>query len=132
MNNVEQCCDGHNFAIAYQDNGVFHVCVLDNKGEVQDRIPVSEILAIEETKKSLPITGFWEPLITSVFIPDDDLFICMYHRIQRKQFHFTYSYERKELTSEVIVTEITDCTPLNFPIKSFYSPVTGDCYTFYR
>jgi len=36
------------------------------------------------------------------------------------------------MTSKVNVTEITSASILNFPIKSFYSLVTGDCYTFYR
>lgn len=49
-----------------------------------------------------------------------------------KQYHFTYSYQEKKLLSETTVSEIQDCTILNFPIKSFYSRVTQNCYTFYR
>lgn len=86
--------------------------------------------------QSTPITGFWEPLITSVFIPGDggqDLFITCYHRIQQKQYSFSYSYREKKVMSETTVMEIKEnCTPINFPLKSFYSPVTNNVYTFYR
>lgn len=36
------------------------------------------------------------------------------------------------MLSSVSSIEIEDCTQRNFPIKTFYSEVTGDCYTFYR
>jgi hypothetical protein len=31
-----------------------------------------------------------------------------------------------------VVREINRCTQLNFPIKAFYSDVTGNCHVFYR
>ena len=31
-----------------------------------------------------------------------------------------------------MINEIKDCTPLNFPVKSFYSTHTDKVYTFYR
>jgi hypothetical protein len=34
--------------------------------------------------------------------------------------------------SEVTKTVVANCTPRNFPIKSFYSAVTLACHTFYR
>lgn len=34
--------------------------------------------------------------------------------------------------SEVTKTVVANCTPRNFPIKSFYSTVTLACHTFYR
>lgn len=81
---------------------------------------------------SKPITGFSEPLITCAFIENDNVFIQCYHRKQKKQYHFTYSYKLKKMLSDVTVTEIADCTELNFPIKTFYSLVTKNCLTFYR
>lgn len=83
MNLVEQSDDGKTIAIAYQDNGKFKVCVLTTLGEELDHFDVSEHLVLDDLSK--PITGFWEPLITSSFIPGDggmDLFIVVYHRIQ--------------------------------------------------
>ena len=130
MNLVEQNSAGTIFAIAGQDNGKFFVSILDNTGKELDHLNVTQLLALDDHSK--PITGFWEPLITSVFIPDDNIFVSCYHRKQHKQYHFTYSWKTKSLISRVTVTEIKDCTPRNFPIKSFYSEVTQNCHTFYR
>mmetsp|Transcript_2672 Transcript_2672/g.4176 ORF Transcript_2672/g.4176 Transcript_2672/m.4176 type:complete len:149 (+) Transcript_2672:453-899(+) len=130
MKQIEQSDDGTIYSIAYQDNGKFFVSVVDNSGTVLDNINVSDIVVIDNLSK--PITGFWEPLITVSFIPDDNLFIAAYHRVQKKQYHFTYSYKEKKLMSQVQASEIKGCTPLNFPIKSFYSSITNDCYVFYR
>jgi hypothetical protein len=135
MNLVEQTDDGKTIAVAYQDNGRFFVSVMNTDGQELDHFDVSAHLVIDDQSK--PITGFWEPLITSVFIPGEDagsdLFITAYHRIQRKQYNFTYSYRQKKVLSGTTVSEIKEnCTTINFPLKSFYSPVTDNCYTFYR
>jgi hypothetical protein len=121
-------------AIAYQDNGRFFVKVISTAGEELDHFDVSKHLVIDDQSK--PITGFWEPLITSVFIPGEggqDLFITAYHRTERKQYNFTYSFREKKVLSGTTVSEITkNCTLINFPLKSFYSAVTNNVYTFYR
>lgn len=36
------------------------------------------------------------------------------------------------MIGEIGVSELKNTTVLNFPVKSFYSPVTNNCYTFYR
>lgn len=141
MNVIEQTYAGDVFGVAMQDNGKFTVAFINNEGEELDSLDVSAELNIDD--KSKPITGFYEPLITCCFIMNDDVFISVYHRIERKQYHFTYSYKNKSKISEVTVTEIEHCTLRNFPMKSFYSPVTGTaltgktgspyrCHTFYR
>ena len=82
--------------------------------------------------QSKPVTGFWEPLITVAFLSDDNVFISCYHRFRRENYHFIYSYVERRPLSDVTVTVIEKCTPLNFPIKSFYSQHSKDCYTFFR
>lgn len=79
MNNIEQRNAGDVYAIGYQDNGVFSVCVINNQGVVLDEIDVTALFDLND--KSKPVTGFWEPLITSNFITDDDLYIAVYHRV---------------------------------------------------
>lgn len=132
MNLIEQTYDAKYFAVAYQDNGKFFLSVVNNKGEELDNLNVSKLLSLDEQSK--PITGFWEPLITCAFIPDDNLFVSCYHRIQKRQYHFLYSFHKQKPLSEPIMTEITEpsCSQRNFPVKSFYSPVTQNCTTFYR
>jgi hypothetical protein len=109
MNNIEQTDDGTIFAVSYQDNGHFYVNVIDNKGEEFDTLDVSALLKLDTQSK--PITGFWEPLMTSVFIPGSedkkmDLFISAYHRIQKRSYHFTYSYLKKKSLCKPIVMEV--------------------------
>jgi len=67
MNLIEQSDDGKVFAIAYQDNGHFWVSIVTYEGEEIDRIDVSQILGdLDDKSKGIP--GFWEPMITCVFI----------------------------------------------------------------
>jgi|TARA_B110000285_G_C15101778_1_gene605411 hypothetical protein len=132
MNLVEQNIAGNIFAVAYQDNGRFYVSVVDNKGGELDNLDVTEHLGLDTLSK--PITGFWEPMITCCFIENDDLFIQVYHRLHKKQYHFTYSYTKHDNLSNTIITANRDpsCTQKNFPVKSFYSTVTKNVLTFYR
>ena len=78
MNLIEQSDDGKIFAIAYQDNGHFWVSIVTFEGDEIDRVDVSEILDLDY--KSIGIPGFWEPMITCVFVKKTILFIQVYHR----------------------------------------------------
>ena len=73
-------------------------------------------------------------MITVAVCPDETVFVSVYHRIQRKQYHFMYSYLDKQIISMINQIELDhdNCTKLNFPLKSFHSIVTNDCTTFYR
>lgn len=130
MNQIEQNKDGTIFAIAYQDNGKFGLKILNNRGTELDKIDLNKFLNIDDTSK--PITGFWEPLVCACFIEGDDLFVAVYHRLERIQYHFTYSFRQKKPLSTTTKTLIEGCTQLNFPIKAFYSPVMKKCLVFYR
>mgnify|MGYP000901315771 CR=1 FL=1 len=125
MNLVEQNNAGNKFAVTYQDNGKFFVSILDNRGRELDNVKISELLALDNASK--PITGFGEPMITCCFLDtdDDDLFISVYHRPKRTQYHLKYSFVQKKALSEPVIAPIEhkSCTDRNFPIKTFYSPV---------
>ena len=75
--------------------------------------------------------GFYEPLITACVLPDQNIFVSVYHRLEMKQYHFLYSYLENK-AEEVRTVQLEGCSATNFPIKSFYSEVTGNCLTFYR
>ena len=110
MNLVEQNFNGSIYAIAYQDNGYYHISVVNEKGEELDNLDINKMIVIDPD--SLPITGFMEPLITCSFLEDDSLFVSCYHRMQKKQYHFMYSYKEKKMLSDPIMTKIMDkkCT----------------------
>lgn len=48
MNNIEQRNAGDVYAIAYQDNGEFSVCVVNNQGTVLDEIDVTAIFDLND------------------------------------------------------------------------------------
>ena len=130
MNSIEQNNEGSAFGIAYQDNGVFSVCFLDAEGKEIVDVNVSKLLHLDEESK--PITGFYEPLITVCFLPEDKALIAVYHRLQKKQYHFIYMYKEKKMFETPTVTEIQGTSDTNFPIRSFYSHTRKNCYVFYR
>ena len=141
MNQIEQSLDGQTFCIAYQDNGKFRVNIVNNQGQEIDTINASEFLGLDTRSK--PISGFWEPLICACFIPapgeprdvkenQHTVFIACYHRLEKKQYHYTYSIRQRKPLCKPQMMPIGDCTILNFPLKAFYSTVTGNCHTFYR
>ena len=104
--------------------------MIDDKGIDVDTLNVTKFLGID--RDSLPITGFWEPLITAVFIPGSNLFISVYHRMKKKLDNFNYSYKERRMLSEAHEVTVKDCTTSNFPIKTFYSPVLLKNFTFFR
>jgi len=140
MKEIEQSDDGQTLAICYQDDGAFRIMILKSDGTLIDDVNVSSLLGITNDKRSKPIEGFWEPMITCCFVPankDDpkagsNLMVCVYHRITRQQTHFIYSISGKCMVGYSDVGVIEKCTPLNFPIKSFYSAIKNEVYTFYR
>jgi hypothetical protein len=127
MNLIEQNYSGDKFAVAYQDNGTFYVSVVSNKGVELDKVKITDLLALDPASK--PITGFGEPMITCCFLDteNEDLFISVYHRPKKTQYHLKYSFVQKKPLCETVVVPIEDpsCTGRNFPIKTFYSPILG-------
>jgi hypothetical protein len=106
--------------------------MINQAGEVLDNVDVNKILAIDNLSK--PISGFKEPMITVCVLPDENIFVSVYHRVERMQYYFVYSHKEKKVVSKISGIEINHerCSLLNFPIKSFYSAETQNCLTFYR
>jgi hypothetical protein len=73
-------------------------------------------------------------MITVAVLPDESVFVSVYHRMLKKQYYFVYSYLEKQIVSMIREIEIDhpSCTKINFPLKSFHSLVTNNCTTFYR
>lgn len=82
-------------------------------------------------KPAPPIHGLWEPLVTVTFIRWNTVFVSVYQRLTRVQYHFNYNFKSKVATN-VGSIKLEDCSQRNFPLKSFYSKEHGYSYTFYR
>ena len=116
--------------VGYQDDGKFFVYAISNQGEVLTHLDVSELLELDDESKSLD--GFYEPLITAIFLTDDIIRITVYHRVNRTQIHCNFDLAQDEKVGEVGVVSIADCNNMNFVLKSFFRPAQGDILNFYR
>ena len=116
--------------IPYQDNGCMKAYIIDNKGNLIKNMCFNKKCDFDN--KSKPIMGFFQPMITACFIQDDDLFFSVYHRMEHIQKSFIYSWKKDQMLSEISHNELLDSTKTNFPIKSFYSSLDSEIYTFYR
>ena len=92
MNQIEQNDAGEIFSLCYQDSGEYFCLVIDNTGIVLDKIEIMDILQIDML--STPIDGFHEPLITCSFLNNDVIFIQMYHRKEKVEYHFHYNFRQ--------------------------------------
>ena len=81
---------------------------------------------------SKPIMGFFQPMITACFLPNDDLFINVFHRPTMMHHHLIFSISTKSITAGPKSTKLIESSTWNFPIKSFYHSDAGEVYTFYR
>lgn len=116
--------------IPYQDNGCMRAYIIDNKGNMIKNMCFNEICGFDN--KSKPIMGFYQPMITACFIQNDDLFFSIHHRIENIQKSFIYSWKQDQILSEIGQVKLEESTKTNFPIKSFYSCLDNEIYTFYR
>lgn len=120
MKHIDQTNDASLYALPYQDNGTYYVSVLlgndyeeikeldlikkrdqsSNQREIK-KINCNKILSID--KKSIPIDGILDPLITCCFTSSTTLFVSTYHRMQRRQYNFTYSIKDGKHTKAFFV-----------------------------
>jgi len=90
MNLIEQNDAGNVFCIGFVDNGEFFISVLAPDGAELAKLELNQVLGIDN--KSSAIVGFYEPLITACFLPNDDLFVQVYHRIDQISHHFVFNH----------------------------------------
>ena len=64
--------------VPYSDDGKIRALVFRNTGEIIVELNLNEEFKID--KKSVPIMGLFNPMITACFISNDDLFIAVFHR----------------------------------------------------
>lgn len=71
-------------------------------------------------------------MVTCCYNKDNDLVVQVFNRMDQKHFMFVYSWKDKQISSEIKSIDLKNTTKSNFPIKSFYSNVHDEIYTFYR
>lgn len=119
MNEVEQNYEGDVMAVPYQDNGTFKVIIFNNKGEKLADLNLNEEFGIDT--KTKPITGLLHPMVTCCFINDDNIFISVMHRYYKKVYSYIYSYKENTKLQEFQMTELENCSVMNYSLKSFWN-----------
>jgi len=99
LNEVEQNYAGDVLCIPYQDNGCLKAYIIDNKGNMLKNMCLNSITGFD--KKSKPIMGFYQPMVTACFIQNDDLFFSVHHRFEHIQKSFIYSWKEDKILSEI-------------------------------
>lgn len=118
------------YAVPYNDHGKYYVSIIDpKKGQEVKQVKVNQILSVDA--RSLPIDDIDDPLITCCFTDSMMLFVSCYHRLQRRQYHFTYNIETGKATRPQQI-DVPESTAINFPQRVFYNAEWDECYTFYR
>lgn len=110
ISEIQQSDEADSIALAYQDNGEFHVKIVsrfnrslmrnDNLVEYKPGESISDICIqnlFQLDYGSKPIHGIYNPLITCCFLPNDRLFVAAYHRVSAVQCHFIWDIENDKV-----------------------------------
>ena len=72
---------------------------------------------------TIAINGVHDPIINACFLEDSVIFVNLFHKVSKVNWHFKYNFEFQKIIGEPIATQM-NCTSLNFPIKNFYDDDT--------
>lgn len=109
---VQQNSEGTIYMIPFLDAGVFRLMIFDNNVVLSD-IHINELLGIDSS--TIAINGVHDPIINACFLDNSTVFVNLFHKVTKVNWHFKYSFERQELIDDPVATKMT-CTSLNFPI----------------
>jgi hypothetical protein len=138
IESISQNTDSSKFAVVYQDNGKFYIKMFDKQGKqfVNDFF-INEEIGCDQRSVGMKICS--TPLIvTSQFLPNGNLiFINLYHKKERCQYHFLFDYVAKCITQKGRhqFKKESHSSEMNYPVSSFYiEPFENDrrFYCFYR
>jgi|APSaa5957512535_1039671.scaffolds.fasta_scaffold343293_1 hypothetical protein len=82
--------EGNIFMIPYLDAGVFRLMVFNNDIVLSD-IHINELLAIDNS--TIAINGVHDPIINACFLQDSVIFVNLFHKVSRTNWHFKFSFE---------------------------------------
>jgi hypothetical protein len=127
--NIEMNATSDKFALAYMDDGSWHLLVFDFTKVIHD-LNVNELFRIEND--TLPISGYYAPFATCCFLSDQTVYYNFFRRRQKLHCHFVYNPAEERVAQALVSEKINDCTIKNFPQGTFYDTNKGKIFTFYR
>lgn len=98
MKEVETNHSCSQFAVVYNDNGVFRLRTFGRNTRSAKEIAESEINIndlIDIDNKTMAVNNFPDPFITCCFVSDDVLFINLFYNYSCTHYHFFYNFTEK-------------------------------------
>lgn len=129
---INQCSKGKVFNIPLIDDGNFWILIFDKRRE-RRRIDLNELLGIDRSTKT--INGFPDPIMNATFIQCGKIFGNLFHNRTFTHWHFVYDYEKNRMVHPPVKIKLTDlfnCSILNFPHDNFFDPSLDKVHIFYR
>lgn len=117
------------FALAYMDDGNWHLLIFDFKKIILD-LDINSLFGIEND--TLPISGYYAPFATCCFLKDQTIYYNFFRRRQKLMGHFVFNPDEYKVTQQLVYLQMTSCTMKNFPQRTYYDQAKGKLYTFYR
>lgn len=127
--NIEQNEAGDLFAIAYMDDGYWHLLVFDFLQIIMD-LDINSLFGIDN--HTLPISGFFSPFASCCILSDKTVFFNFFIRRSKTHCHFVFDPIKYQISQQLIKHEMKDCTQKNFPQRTYYDEKKGKVFTFYR
>ena len=128
-NIIQQNSAGDQFLIAYIDNGVFHLLVIDYDKILID-FNVNEHFNIDN--HTIPIAGIFNPFAITTYMEDENVvFYCFYHRKTKMNYHFTFNIKENKVNSELHKSQAPG-TNKNFPQQCFLNTENNQINCFFR
>ena len=122
------------FAVVFNDDGVFKLRTFGRDTRTEEQIKesevnINELLNIDD--KTMAVSNFPDPFINCCFVAEKVLFIALFYSYECTHYHFYFNFETKEIVGEVTSFSMGE-SKKNFPYKTFYNDEEDEVYAFYR
>ena len=97
---IKQNRAGNTFNVVYNDNSRFKMMIFDKAKVLQD-LNVNNIIGLKIEANDFTDKA---PMINSLFLDNDDIFVNVFWPINMLNYHFVYSWKRNTVLSTVVTT----------------------------
>jgi hypothetical protein len=91
---------GNMFNVAINDNSRFSIVIFNHSKEIK-KLNVNTVIGLE-----IEANDFTEksPMINTLFLDNDDIFVNVFWPINMMNYHFVYSWRKNTVLGEVVTT----------------------------
>jgi hypothetical protein len=134
MKDVETNGSSTEFAVVFNDDGVFKLRTFGRDTRTPDQIRASEVnlnelIGIDD--KTMAVSNFPDPFVTCCFVQEKVLFINLFYSYECTHYHFYFDFESRKILGQV-KSMVIGTSKKNFPYKCFYNDEENEVYSFYR